>query len=156
MKIIDFIIKLGLLYFGIYFILITLGLYALLMSYYTGPDFLNLLMLVGSFVSVFFSTLINFTQQTKTSDLEQVKHKFGRIFTSTSFLIVTILGFALILGVGLDILNIGFKTKIEFDFYYLIVQCSLGIYTGNLTTTIFKYIDTVKFVQYRENLDHII
>ena len=151
MKIIKFIVCLALLYFLIYSSCLGLGLWALVNKYYTAESFLRLVLLVGSFVSVFFSTLISFFQKVQTADLGQVQHRFGTIYVNLVFCVVTILGLGLITGVVLDIFNIGFTQDIQFDFYFLIVQSSLGVYSGNLINSIFNYLEKIRFREFMEN-----
>ena len=139
MKLIPYIIGLTIIYSIIYGVTILTGLSALLFNYYDAENFISLLMLIGSFLSIFYTTLFSFLNNTQVLDLSNVKIKFNKFFVVSSYLITGILGLSLYLGVILDITNIGFNKQIYLDMYYLIVQGSLGAYTGNIMSSVFQH-----------------
>ena len=150
MKIIKFIICISVSYFLIYVTCIALGLTALLMQFYTADAFIKLLGLIGSFLSLFFSILFNFFQKIKTANLSNVTHTFHKLYVWYSFILIGLFGSAIVLGVTLDIFNIGFTHDYQFDLYFLLVQSSLGLYTGNLVNDIFKELEDIN-IENRNN-----
>ena len=92
---------------------------------------------------MFFSILFNFFQKIKTADLSHITQTFHKIYVWYSFILISVFGSAIIFGVILDIYNIGFTQAYQFDLYFLIVQSSLGLYTGNLVSDIFKETESI-------------
>ena len=139
MKLIPYIIGLTIIYTVIYSVTILIGLISLIASYYSGEDFLNLLLLIGSFVSVFYTTLFNFLNKNQALNLSNVAIRFNKFYVVITYSVITILGLSLILGVVLDVANLGLTKQIYLDMYYLIVQSSIGIYTGNIINSVFEH-----------------
>lgn len=148
MKLVSFIICLSILYLLIYIACLTLSLVSLLMGYFSADEFLHLLSLIGSFLSVFFSILYNFFEKIQllpSNDLD-AGVKFNTLFVIYTFIIIFMMGLSLFFGILLDAFNIGFSKAYHFDIYFLVVQSSFGLYSGNLINIIFKHTEKLNNV----------
>lgn len=150
MKIINFLIAISLIYLFFYTSAIVLIIYALINYLLTFEEFLNFLIIIGSFFSMFFSILLTFINKNKAKNLTKNKTRINILYVSFSFFLISILGSTLIFGIIMDLFNTGFNSNIELSFYFLIVETSIGLYTGNLISDLFNFINDIKF----EDLNH--
>ena len=140
MNVICFLIIIACLYLFFYSFEILFIIYALIQNLFTFEVFIKFLLLIGSFFTFFFSLIIRFFNKNKTKDLRKVTTKISITYFITTLIIVIFLNLAFLFGIWMDVANIGFSSDFELDFYFVIVQGSIGLYTGNLIGDLFDFL----------------
>ena len=118
----------------------------MILGYFTGDEFLEYLSLIGGFLGVFYPVLNKFLDRIKVLSAEEINKalsKFNNFYVFSTFTKILLFGLSLILGIALDVLNLGLTHEYHFKIYFLIVQSGLGLYSGNLISSIFDYINKV-------------
>ena len=141
MNVILYLLLISFIFFFFYGIQLLYIIYALIQNLFLFEEFIKYILLIGSFSSFFFSLNIKFFNKNKTKTFDNIKVKVNIPYIIISIILVTIMNLAFIFGIYMDIYNVGFTNPLELDFFFVIVQSSIGLYMGNIIGDLFELVN---------------
>ena len=145
MNVIAYLFLISIIFFVFYAIEVVYLLFSIIRDHLFFENFVKYLLLIGSFSSFFFSLNINFFNKHKLRSFDNVKLKVNVPYAVVNVILILLMHVGFLFGVWMDINNIGFSSVVEADFYFFIIQTSIGFYTGHLISDIFEILNNINF-----------
>ena len=141
MNIITFLFSVSALYLFFYLASLAFLLYSLFVGWISFKGLMEDLLLFSSIFGFFFGLVIEFFNKHKTGDYRSFTAQVNLPYAIASYIVITLLNLGFFAGIFLDVSNRWISSEFELTVYFLIIEGSIGIYTGKLIAGLFDLLN---------------